>query len=89
MSVPRMKLRCPWCGARLRTMKTAERVQARLAPGSPIEKRVFRCPGCAKIVRLGEPSLPHKPHRAMLWGAWALALTVAAGVAIVAYLLNR
>jgi ribosomal protein S27AE len=88
MPVRRMKLFCPWCGAKLKTMATAERIQEKRAPGSKIEKSVARCPKCSKIVHLKEAPHRFNWHQARLWGACALAVAVVISLAIVIYLLR-
>jgi hypothetical protein len=87
MPVRRMKLFCPWCGAKLKTMATAERIKEKRAPGSRIEKSVAKCPHCAKVIVLKEPPASFAWQQASLWGAGALALVVLIGL-IILYLIR-
>jgi hypothetical protein len=88
MPVARVKLYCPWCGAKLQTMDTTERIKEKRTPGSRIERSVARCPKCAKIIQLKEPPVLRRWHRWKLWGAWAIALAVVICIAIVAYVMR-
>ena len=84
MPVVRVKLLCPWCGVKLKTMDTAARVQAKLAPGSRIEKSVARCPSCAKIVKISAPR--ENGRRLKVWSACRLGIAV---LLLAAYLFLR
>jgi DNA-directed RNA polymerase subunit RPC12/RpoP len=88
MPVPRFKLACPWCGAKLKTMDTADRIREKRAPGSKIEKSVAKCPQCSRIVFLKGPPPRFGWRQAKLWGAGALALAVVIGLVIVAFLMR-
>jgi hypothetical protein len=84
-----MKLFCPWCGAKLQTMDTAERIKEKRPPGSRIEKSVAKCPKCSKIILLKEPPRPAAWRKAKLWGACAIASAVVIGLVILTYLMRN
>jgi hypothetical protein len=79
MPTQRFKLFCPWCGAKLKTMDTADRIKQKLAPGSRIEKSVAKCPKCFKVILLKEP--PPADRRALkIWGEVAVVCALLLGV---------
>ncbi len=80
--MPRMKLRCPWCGADLERMPRADRIREKRAPGSRIEKDVARCPACSRIIHLRPAP---GPSWAKWWLAGAVVLAALVGAAVLIY----
>lgn len=87
--MPRVKLRCPWCGADLERMPRADRIKEKRAPGSRIEKDIAKCPQCSKIIYLRTPPAGAVWRSAKWWAVWVVVLLTGAGLSVLIYLMRK
>lgn len=86
MPKPRIRVNCPWCGAKLERIAKSDRIKEKRPQGSRIEKNVAKCPECSRIVILPKAGTPPTRFRRLaILGACAMVLTVAVGVIALLY----